>query len=178
MTSESGPATGQQHTGASGEPPEVLASVSATGVRRVIGVGMLMGLGGAMLYIALVAPPQETWLQLFLLVTGAAALILSDSMRRATRWHLELTKDGLRMSDGTLVAPVEMISGIERGMFAFKPSNGFILRLSEPLGRRWLPGLWWRIGRRVGVGGVTPRPQTKFMADTLQALLAERSATD
>ncbi|MDR9483635.1 MULTISPECIES: hypothetical protein [Sediminimonas] len=170
MTSETGPDKGPQQT----EAPEVMARVGATGMRRLIGVGMLVVLGGAMLYIALASPPQETGWQVFLLVVGGGALILSESMRRATRWQLELTETGLRMSDGTVVAPLDMIEGIERGMFAFKPSNGFTLRLSEPLGRQWLPGLWWRVGRRVGVGGVTPRPQTKFMADTLQALLAER----
>jgi len=178
MTSDTEQASDAKHGGPADEPPEVLARVGATGVRRAIGIGMLVLLGGAMLYIAITTPPQEPWWQVFLLVVGVAALVLADSMRRATQRHLELTEAGLRMSDGTMVAPLDMIRGIERGMFAFKPSNGFILRLSEPLGRRWLPGLWWRVGRRVGVGGVTPRPQTKFMADTLQALMAERGMYD
>jgi hypothetical protein len=30
------------------------------------------------------------------------------------------------------------------------------------------------VGRRVGVGGVTPAAQTKYMADMIQTLLDER----
>ena len=171
MTGETGPTTAPQD----GER-EVLATVGATGLRRVIGVGMLAVLGALMIYIALATPPEVPGWQVFLLVMGAAALFLAHRMRLATQWQLQLGADGLRMSDGTTVAPIDRITRIERGMFAFKPSNGFILHLSEPLGRRWLPGLWWRLGRRVGVGGVTPRPQTKLMADMLQAMLAERDA--
>ena len=173
MTGETGPSTqgpDDQHA--------IQATVGATGVRRVLGVGMLAGLGGLMLYIALVVPPAVPGWQVFLLAMGAAALLLAHKMWRATQWQLQLADDGLRMSDGTLVAPIDHITRIERGMFAFKPSNGFILYLSEPLGRRWFPGLWWRLGRRVGVGGVTPRPQTKVMADALQMMLAEREAPD
>ena len=36
------------------------------------------------------------------------------------------------------------------------------------------PGLWWRIGRRIGVGGVTPASQSKVMADLITARLIER----
>ena len=169
MTGETGPPSGPRDDG-----HEVLATVGATGLRRLLGVGMLSVLGALMVYIALAAPPAVPGWQAFLLGMGAASLILAQRMWLATRWQLELRADGLRMSDGTLVAPIDRIVRIERGMFAFKPSNGFILHLSEPLGRRWLPGLWWRLGRRVGVGGVTPRPQTKVMADALQMMLAER----
>jgi hypothetical protein len=64
---------------------------------------------------------------------------------------------------------------VERGAFAFKPSNGFLVRLDKPLGRGWAPGLWWRLGRLLGVGGVTSASQSKAMAEILSLELARRA---
>ena len=48
------------------------------------------------------------------------------------------------------------------------------LKTKTPAARRWEPGLWWRIGRRIGVGGVTPASQSKVMADLISARLVIR----
>jgi hypothetical protein len=34
--------------------------------------------------------------------------------------------------------------------------------------------MWWRFGTCVGVGGMTPGPQTKFMAETILAMITKR----
>jgi len=100
--------------------------------------------------------------------------VLAEKMRRDTAVHLELTEDELRDSRGRLLARIADIKGIERGTFAFKPSSGFLLRLNAPADRAWAPGLWWRFGRSVGVGGVTGSREGKYMAETIAALLSER----
>ncbi|MEJ6609340.1 MAG: hypothetical protein QNL63_06380, partial [Paracoccaceae bacterium] len=74
-----------------------------------------------------------------------------------------------------VIAYVDQIVSIDRGMLAFKPSNGFIFKVKTAQPRAWNPGLWWRFGRRVGVGGVTPGSSTKMMADIIAAKLAERT---
>jgi len=111
-----------------------------------------------------------------LLAMGGLALWMADKMRRATAGAIELTATELRDSDGTVIARVEDIIGLDRGVFAFKPSNGFLLRTKPGTGgdRIWRPGLWWRIGRRIGVGGMTPGSQTKFMSEIISAMMAER----
>ncbi|GGH20659.1 hypothetical protein SAMN05444007_101434 [Cribrihabitans marinus] len=152
---------------------EVLAVVSASAPRRWIGIGMLAGVALIVLYVAIAEPPQPGW-QLFLVVMGAAALWVARRMAQATTHRIELTRAGLRSSTGEWIARLEEIAAMDRGMFAFKPSNGFLVRLKNPGSRAWQPGLWWRLGRRVGIGGVTPASQTKAMADILAALLAER----
>ena len=63
---------------------------------------------------------------------------------------------------------------VDRGAFAFQPSNGFLIRLRAGAERTWQPGMWWRIGTCVGVGGMTPGPQTKFMAETILAMITKR----
>lgn len=68
---------------------------------------------------------------------------------------------------GRPLALMEDIQEIERGMFALKPSNGFVVRLKTKAAPAWAPGLWWRTGRRLGVGGVTSAGAAKAMADLL-----------
>jgi hypothetical protein len=152
---------------------KVLAVVEASTVRRWMGVIMLAGLGGLVIYVALATPPKLGW-QIFLIIVGILALWMADKMRRATEHRIELTETELRSSDGQLIALVSEIQVIDRGVFAFKPSNGFMVRTALPQSRAWRPGLWWRMGRRIGVGGVTSAGQTKAMSEILSALMAQR----
>ena len=153
---------------------EVLATVRASAPRRWIGVGMLAILGAMLVYLALATPPQTLFWQVFLLVMGVGSLVLADATRRATERAIELTAQGLRDTSGEVLVAIDDIERVNRGTFAMKPSNGFVVVLQSPGARSWHPGLWWRIGKRVGIGGVTPASQTKFMAQTLEALMAER----
>ncbi len=153
---------------------DVLASVSASLGRRVFGLATLLALGGGLIYLALATPPQSILWQGFLLVFGGVVLWLADRLRRATEQSIVLTEEGLFDSQGQVLAHIDNIVGVERGPFAIKPSNGFMVRLKTRQPRAWAPGLWWRTGRRVGVGGVTSAGQSKFMAETLTALLVEK----
>jgi hypothetical protein len=152
---------------------DVLAIVEASAVRRWMGVLMMASLGGLVIFIALSAPPEPFW-QVFLIITGVAALWMAEKMRSATRSRIELTAQEMRTSEGQVIARVSDIDKVERGMFAFKPSNGFLVRLRHVHPRIWRPGLWWCSGRKIGVGGVTSAGQTKAMAEILSVLLAER----
>ena len=75
-------------------------------------------------------------------------------------------------SDGTVIARLDNIEKVDRSAFAMKPSNGFLIILKEPGPRVWRPGLWWRLGRRVAVGGVTNGAHTRPMADMMKLKLA------
>ncbi len=152
---------------------EVLATIEASGGRRIMGTAMLGLTGCLLLYVALAAPPSPAWL-VFLLAVGAAALWLAARMWQATVHRIELTAEELRCSNGQLIARVEDIKAIDRGFFAFKPSNGFLIRTGVQGSRVWMPGLWWRSGRRIGIGGVTPGSQGKAMSEILAAMMAQR----
>lgn len=156
------------------DDPEVLATISASVPRRWLAVGCLLGLAFLLLYIAFARPPALGW-QVFLLVLGSGALWVAERLRQATARTIELTATELRDTSGAVIARIDDIEAVDRGFFAFKPSNGFLIRTRKPSGPRvWSPGLWWRIGRQIGVGGVTPGSQTKFASDVLQTLLAQR----
>ncbi|MBQ0804878.1 MULTISPECIES: hypothetical protein [unclassified Sulfitobacter] len=157
----------------------VLATARASAGRRLIGLVSLGFLGVFLIYVAFTSTPGLGW-QLFLLVIGGGAIWMADFMRRSTAGTIELTAAVLRSSDGTLIARVEDIEHIDRGVFAFKPSNGFLLRTKKETGAEtvWRPGLWWRMGRRIGVGGMTPGNQTKYMAEIISTMIAVRNQPD
>lgn len=152
---------------------EVLARVAASAGRRILGIGMLAFLAVLVIYVAIVSPPTLGW-QIFLIALGAIALMIANAMRKSTRHTLELTRTELRDDAGTVIVKLDDVTSIDRGAFAFKPSNGFLLRLSKPHARDWRPGLWWRSATRIGVGGMTPMRSTKYMAEVIAIIIAER----
>lgn len=154
----------------------VIARVQASPGRRVFGCGAIVALG--MLLVMLAFTQGETGLgyRVFLMLCGVAFLSLGAVMWRATQIVIELTVDELRDTTGMVLARLEDVNKVERGVFAFKPSNGFMVRLKHKAPRGWRPGLWWRAGKMIGVGGVTPSGEGKFMAEALSFLVAQRDA--
>lgn len=152
----------------------VFAEVHASSVRRVFACVVIYGLGAMIIYMAFAQPPTFGYL-LMLIALGTGILLLGERLRKATRGRLVLTQTGVFDQDGNTIALISDIVGVERGAFAMKPSNGFTLRLRSKQPRTWAPGLWWRLGRRVGVGGVTAAGQSKFMAEQIALRLAMQS---
>jgi len=97
-----------------------------------------------------------------------------ELMRRSTAMEIYMTEDRIFDSAGRELARFEDIKKVDRSFFAFKPSNGFLLITTKKAPRVWAPGLWWRLGRYVGVGGITPAAQTKSMAEILAFRIAQR----
>lgn len=162
--------------------PEPDYTITTSGSRRVIALTVLLGLGALLLYLAMARPPEALGWQVFLLGAGLLVLIQAERFRRTSQLRLNLWPDRLEDSTGRVLCTMDEISKVERGTFAFKPSNGFALvidadKAAPARGFVWAPGLWWRMGRRVGVGGVTPVAQTKAMADMIAVRVAERTGT-
>ncbi|MEM7545807.1 MAG: hypothetical protein AAF367_09750 [Pseudomonadota bacterium] len=117
------------------------------------------------------ASPLTALLMLGLAAGGgllARALILTES--RAVLF------DGTAIYDdaGTQLCTLDDIVEIERGLALFKPSGGFVVVMKTPGARGWSPGLWWRVGRRLGIGGATSGRAAKYMADAIMGALAAR----
>lgn len=151
--------------------------IAPSPARRVIGVGMLAGLGAFLAYLALARPPEALGWRVFLLVAGIGALWLARRMWRLSAHGLVLTPAGLREAgpEGRWLAPIEAVERVEHGVFAFKPSSGFLLRTRSAAPGAWSPGVWWRVGRHVGVGGVLRGAEAKAAAEVLQVILARSS---
>lgn len=153
--------------------PQTLARLDiSTGLRTTATV--VLGLiGGALIARAFGGGAWST--EQILSVLGA--LLAFAAMRRIharTPAGIVLTSDALWDTDGVLIARLEDIASVNRGRFAFKPPNGFTLRLHAPARALWAPGIYWRYGRTLGIGGMTPLHPAKAMATAIEAALAAR----
>lgn len=153
---------------------EVLITIRASAPRRAFGLFVLVVLAFLLLYLGIKSVDQSLGIKAFLVLIGLFSLYVAQRMWQATGAVLELTENALRTSDGEEVARMAEIVRLDRGTFAFKPSNGFILVLRKSRSARWRPGMWWRVNRRVGVGGVTSAGQSKAMAEIIAAKIAAR----
>lgn len=151
----------------------VYAKVWASPMRRGFACVVLYGLAFMLFYIAIMRPPTFIWL-LFLLGFGGLVLLIAERLRRATKAEILLTELDVRDSDGRVLALMADVVSVQRGAFAMKPSNGFALILRTRAPRAWVPGMWWRMGRRVGVGGATGAGPAKFMAEQIALRIARR----
>ena len=100
---------------------EILATVHASAPRRLFGVTLNIVLGLLLIYIALIKPPAHMGWQAFLVLLGVTVLWLGQKMWYATQRVIELTETELRDSSGEVIAYVDQIVSIDRGMLAFKP---------------------------------------------------------
>lgn len=163
------PTAARVHVGAMQD--EILISVEPSPARRAMAVGVLAALGLLVLAVAFQGQGAPLF-QATLIALGLGCVWAADRLRRATADAVELTRAGLRTRSGIELARVEHILRVDRSAFAFKPSQGFVVRLSHAAPRGWAPGLWWRGGRLLGIGGTVPGGQARAMADLLTALVA------
>lgn len=149
--------------------------IKASPSRRIFGVALMVVLSVLLMLVAL----QGTYGPL---ARGALlALAIGVAVGALRLWQaggitLEFQDGCLREMgpEGRILADLDQIVGVDRGALAFKPSNGFLLRLNTSGPRIWVPGVWWRSGKLVGVGGVLPAHQTKMVAEAISLALAQR----
>lgn len=155
---------------------DTLFQIKPSKPRRAVGAGLLLILGVLLLYISVVRPPADLGLTVFLVMAGLISCFGGYRLWSATENAIELTEQGLRLSDGTEICHLDNMVSVDRGAFAFKPSNGFRVALKARQDMGWGPGLWWRFGRNVGIGGVTRAAEARIVADALSAMIAARDS--
>lgn len=156
-------------------PGQPIAALRATGARRVVGAVVQAALGVILLWLS-VTVEGGTIMRLFFVLLGGFVLWQTLALYRATGISIVLTEEGLFEDTGNVIARLDNIRKVDRSFFAVKPSNGFSIALVEPGPRAWRPGLWWRIGRRVGVGGTTSGKAARDLADVITVLKSEEGA--
>jgi hypothetical protein len=127
-----------------------------SGPRRALAVGVSLAL-----VVALAALARAAGLSGAGLLAGALAVLAGLNglaLLRLPAVPLRLAGAGLLAADGRMVATLDNIAALRRGPFALKPSGGVALILHRPVPARWVPGAFWALGRRIGIGGVLARP--------------------
>ncbi len=155
---------------------KILVKLDVAQHRRWFGVLLLAGLGGSLLYVAAVSRFDAGLNGVLLALGGAAFLWAAWQLYLATADTLILTREGISTETGRLICRMEDIESVDKGFFAFKPSNGFLIHLKQPGPRAWVPGMWWQIGRHIGIGGVTSPRQAKEMVAIIAMALRESTA--
>jgi len=151
---------------------QVLAGLTPSPLRRLAGAGVLAALAVLLAWLGLAHPPAALIWQAFLLALAAGTAWLGWRFWQATAKALELTAHELRERDGRCLARVADMRAVGNGVFAFKPASGFVITLAASAPRGFAPGLWWRLGHHLGVGGAVARQDARALADTLALLLA------
>ena len=155
---------------------EVLVKLEVAQGRRMFGVLSIAGLGITLLYIAAVYPPTILLALFSLVLIGTLFIWAGYRLYRSTDNTILLTREAITTQSGHVLCRLEDIVKVDRGFFAFKPSNGFLVILKERGDRSWAPGMWWSFGKHIGIGGVTSPRQSKEMVSIIQILLAEMKA--
>ena len=155
-------------------PDEPLLQVHPTIARRVIGIGSMFALGALILWAGLTGG-GDPLAKLVLTAVGLLMIGIGAIFVRATSTGLELTKTEVREIDTKrILFQIENVTNVERGFRVLKPTNGLLVELSEPAKRAYVPGLWWRWHRTVGIGGMTNAGQGKALAEFLKLMIVSR----
>jgi hypothetical protein len=154
---------------------EILAILRPAPARRVALVVVTGLMGGMLILVGLDAPSGGLALRGAFLFGGVGAFWAGWRVWQATAVDLVLTTQDLRQSDGRVICTLADIEKVERGLAALRPATGFALQLRRAQSFGWVPGLWWRRGTRVGVGGMTTRASSKALAEVIEAELRDRA---
>ncbi len=153
---------------------KIISRLAPSLARRLLATGTTGGLGVVMVWLAATHPAPSAAL---LAGLGALALLSFTGAAlvwRATALGLELTREELRDTGGRQLFALDDVAEIEKGLLAWKPAGGFAVVLHDAKPRIWVPGLWWRVGRRVMIGGATNGGEAKAMADLMRAEIDRR----
>ena len=154
---------------------DVIVKLEPSLGRRWFGAIALGMLGLSLIWVTFSRPPDGLFLKIIVPVIGALFIWQAQWNLRVTKHGLYLTKEGLFDGQNEQVCALYNMAEVDRGVFAFKPSNGFLVRLHEAEPKGWAPGLYWCLGRRLGVGGATHPAQNKQLAQAIEVLIMERS---
>jgi hypothetical protein len=153
---------------------EIIARLQIAPFRRWAGGIVLALIGVGLIYSGLVYPPSTLLGRLAIFLLGSLVLLQAYWNLQVRSGSLILKEDGLWVEDGPQLAALDNIETVQVSAFSIKPSNGFAVVLRSPVRFKWVPGLYWCVGRRIGVGGATHPSQAKAMAELLSRLIMDR----
>lgn len=144
-----------------------IAELRVSALRRGVAAGAPAVLGLFLVYVAVGNEDVSPVARALLATLGLGAVFQANTVWKSTARYLILTRSDLRDSAGVVLTPLSAIKSVEAGFFTFKPSNGFLIRLTEPGPTTWVPGLYWRRGTRIGIGGAASGHACRQMAQVI-----------
>ncbi|MEM9049100.1 MAG: hypothetical protein AAGC92_10305 [Pseudomonadota bacterium] len=153
----------------------VIARLPCSPARRVLATMFLAFPGIVLLWLAVSRGEASLLTTIITTVVGLAMVWGAWQVWTATQGGLVLTETGLYDQDGRTICPLREIERVESGILALKPSGGFVLHLANAAPAGWVPGLWWRRGKRLGIGGSVNARMAKTMSEAIAMLVLRRN---
>ena len=151
------------------EENETLIVLRVSPVKSFLGSALLVTLGFTLLYsIHKKTAEENIILDLIFLSVALTLIYYGWRIIKAKQTGVKLTKLGIYDLNNTLLYRTSDIKYLDRGIFAIKPANGFIIHLNKPLAFHWHPGLFWCIRKRLAIGGLLSKQECKAFADLLE----------
>ena len=111
---------------------------------------------------------------LILLTTG---LIIVISFWRFIKKYYKsgflIQDEGIFLLNGSLLCKTSSIEAVDTSPYSFKSTNGFIIRLKESTSLAWSPGLFWKFKKRISIGGLVTKSESKWLSTSIITTLAE-----
>jgi len=100
------------------------------------------------------------WFRRFLRVYAKIGFNINDS--------------GLFNLDNTLICSITDIERVDVSPYTFKSANGFIIHLKTRSAFKFVPGLFWQVGRRISIGGMISKSESKYLSNTLISFIENK----
>ena len=88
-------------------------------------------------------------------------------LKRYSKIGFLINQSGLFNLDGSIICKMDDIERIDISPYTFKSANGFIVILKTKSSFNLTPGLYWRLGKRISIGGLVSKSESKFLSQTL-----------
>ena len=118
---------------------------------------------------------NENTLMTFFLLLGLVLLALwfKRFLKRYSKVGFQINSTGLYDLETNLICKIDDIHKVDVSPYTFKSANGFIVFSKTKSKFRSVPGLYWRLGNRISIGGLISKNESKFLSTTLLALIDE-----
>lgn len=156
---------------------DVLIRLPSSPLRRWALMLLVALFAAIFLQVGVELPMERPLVKIGAMLLGLLCIWQVIQLWKAGGRVIELTATELRENGtGRILARLEDIDRIDRSIIAWRPATGFLILLKQP-SRRWAttPGMWWRVGRRIGIGGITPKLEGKAMSELLAEMLRSRA---
>ena len=102
------------------------------------------------------------------------ALWFTRFLKRYSKVGFLINQSGLFNLDGSIICEIGDIEIIDVSPYTFKSANGFIVILKTKNSFKLIPGLYWRLGKRLSIGGLVSKTESKFLSQALLRFYEEK----
>ena len=96
-------------------------------------------------------------------------------LSRYSKIGFVISTDGLFDLNMDLICTIDDIKKIDVSPYTFKSANGFIILLKTKSSFKSIPGLYWRVGKRISIGGLVSKNESKLLSGRLIEMFEKTS---